>query len=185
MPHGVYAYFRLAWPWLTGRVVQFPPYPAPQTSPLSMAFEFELRLHNITCEKSNEEKDDVFVTVGGKYADGTQLAATRFPEDTTWDVTSGQSLGPNLVLFAGEVRGGITLEVKFQEQDAGGFLSITDDSLGGFKLELSTERAVTITPNKKTEDKGNQNNLRLFTLSGSNAVYHIEMGLYEKVSLLR
>jgi hypothetical protein len=149
-----------------------------------MPFEFELRLHAIACEKSNEDVDDVFVTVEGKYADGTQLPSTRFPDKNTWQMTSGQSLGPNLVLFSGEVRAGITLEVKFQEEDAAGLISMANDTLGSFKLELTPERGATFAPGKKSEDKGTLGGHRALSLSGSNAVYHIEMGLYEKVSLL-
>jgi hypothetical protein len=149
-----------------------------------MPFEIELRLIALHCEKSGEETDELYCQVAGKMADGAKLEPRKLPHNSTWKLASGQSAGPNLALWAGEVGPGLELEIKFYEEDAAGIIAIADDHLGGFSLAIHPDQTFTFAALKRTEDAGRVEHTQRYRFTGGNAVYIAELGLFQQSSLL-
>jgi len=146
--------------------------------------EIELRLAEIRCSKSSETSDELYVQVDGTYADGKDLALTTYPADTVWELTSGQSIGPNQTLFTGQLNQALTLKVRLNEEDGAGYVKVLDDTLGGFSLTLNPDGSHQFEAQKDTEDLGTAHAKRQFRLTGHDADYFIDLELLEKRSLL-
>lgn len=146
--------------------------------------EIEFRLRFIDCVKSSEEGDELYVQVGGQRDDGSKLDPIGYPAHGVWKLSSGQSTGPNETLYEGELDQGLTLDVRFREEDARGFISLADDYIGGLELEIMTDGAHRFSPGKQTEDLGTTGNVHKFRMTGSDAEYVVEFQLFEKRSLI-
>lgn len=144
--------------------------------------EIELRIAQLNCIKANEEEDEVYATVEGAYLESKSKISSRHPEGKVWKLLTDQSQGPNQVLFSGDIDRGIDIEVKLQEEDGGGLITMGDDVLGGFRLQIIPDMAPNYTPLKNTELRGRQADGSLeLHLTGAKAEYVIRIKLFEKV----
>lgn len=149
-----------------------------------MELEIEVKIVHIVCVKSNEEVDDVYCTVKGKYLGTDSRIERKFPEKGTWKLGTGQSTGPNETLFTGPIDKGIELEIKFHEQDAGGLISFSDDGLGGTNFTFGTDKTYKWDDHKKSTYEGKQTDgSHQYFLEGSRAEYRIRFAVYEKVAI--
>ena len=150
------------------------------------SFEIELRLLSIDCIRSTEDGDELYVTVEALYEDKTKDELKRLPkgEKDHWQINSGQSLGPNIVLYTGNIGSGVTITVSFREEDAAGILKIADDVLGGFTLKVLPDKTIEWKTTKTTHWTGRlDDNAQLMELTGANSLYKVRLILFEKVPL--
>ncbi|MCS7073984.1 MAG: hypothetical protein NZ108_05920 [Bacteroidia bacterium] len=148
--------------------------------------EIELKLVEIVCIKSNEEEDELYCQVSGQFADKKPIPEIRLPqgEQATWLIKAGQSIGPNLALYDGQVNGGISIMVKFREEDAGGFISVTDDTLGSFSVSVSPSKSIEWRAGSSTNRiEQTPDGSHLFELTGAKSQYRIKVKLFEKIIL--
>lgn len=150
------------------------------------SFEIELRLLSIDCTRSTEDEDEFYLTVEALYEDKTKDELRRLPkgDKNYWSISSGQSLGPNIVLYSGNIGTGVTITVSFREEDAAGILKIADDVLGGFTLRVLPDKTIEWKTTKTTHwIERSEDNSQLMELTGANSLYKARLVLFEKVPL--
>ncbi|MCZ2355188.1 MAG: hypothetical protein LC115_00645 [Bacteroidia bacterium] len=150
------------------------------------SFEIELRLLSVDCIRATEDEDEFYITVESVYEDKTKDELHRIPKESKgyWSISSGQSIGPNAILYSANINTGVTITVSFREEDAGGFIKIADDVLGGFSLKVLPDKTIEWKTTKTTNWTGRMDdNSQLMELTGANSLYKVRVILFEKVPL--
>jgi hypothetical protein len=148
-----------------------------------MGLEIELRLISIRCIKPTEEEDEFYVKFSAKSASGSVNTDIRYPTESPkyWSIKAGQITGPNICLFSGMADSTTTFRLGFMEEDAGGFISMADDNLGGISVVIEPLTAkAEWTPEKNTEVKKVEDTF-VVRLTGAKGEYEVTLKLMKKV----
>ncbi|MCS7086669.1 MAG: hypothetical protein RMM53_11435, partial [Bacteroidia bacterium] len=145
-----------------------------------MKKEMQLRLSVVRCNKACENEDEIYCTLEGEYVGAPTRISARFPENSVWKLKTGQSVGPQTVLFDGEVYDGVSLTVKILEEDGAGLVKMLDDPIGEITLRADSEICPTWICNPKTTAYQGQipSGEHLFHCTGGKGDYQVALRLF-------
>ncbi len=146
--------------------------------------KISLTLKSIECLKTNETgKDELYLMLNIKDNSGHSVELKeKFPknEHGFWHLGAGDKLELDQVLFEGQILRGITIDLRFMEEDktAGTTLSapmeeIIDDFIGEFRFIVESTGKVTYEDVRHSKLKEKVHKDYYISVSGSGADYHL------------
>jgi hypothetical protein len=151
-----------------------------------MSYPIIFKLKAIECITSAQTSDSVYCRLEAQFIPEQRVIKSRFPAGSpdTWELRSGQILGPDISLLESTIDASVTVEVKFMEEELGGIVKMMDDYIGGLQISLDQNKKPAFTPLKASEYVGvDETGAHRLRCTGNKSEYILSFMCYELVRM--